>query len=53
MGDQNNGSCQKKIKPQAKNNKISADNLGLNQNKKEVQRVEMSTKATKRSQNLI
>lgn len=28
-GDQGNGSCQKKIKTQAKKNKTSADSLGL------------------------
>ena len=48
-GDQGNGSRQKKVKTQAKKNKISADSLGLDEKEKEVQGVAMSTRATKRS----
>ena len=48
-GDQGNGSRQKKIKTQAKRNKISTDSLGLDRKEKEVQGVAISTRATKGS----
>ncbi len=48
-GDQGNGSHQKKVKTQAKKNKISTDSLGLDGKEQKVQRVAMSTRATKRS----
>ncbi len=51
--DQDNGSRLKKIKTQAKKNKISTNSLGLDGKEKEVQGVAISTGATKKSQNLV
>ncbi len=48
-GDHVNGSGQKKVKTQAKKNKISTDSLGLDGKEKKVQRVSIRTRTTKRS----